>query len=150
MHQTRPFYSPPSAALFLEPGQGAFAGRDLNGLGALLAHDNELRRSAWLQCRDSRQELGHIAHRAARHLGDDVTRADAGAGRRTVLEHAGDDHAGIGAQAKALGQLGREILRFDADPAARDLPVAHDGFQHVLAVEVGMAKPMPMEPPERE
>ena len=66
------------------------------------------------------------------HAGDHVARPDAGLGRRAVLQHAGDDGARLGLDAEGLRQFGRQVVRLHADPAARDLAVLDDAFQHQL------------------
>src|SRR5215467_2654743 len=49
---------------------------------------------------------------------------------RAVLQHAADEHAIDVLQREGSHELRRELLRLDAEPAARDLPVADDLLEH--------------------
>jgi hypothetical protein len=79
-----------------------------------------------------------------------VAGADAGDVGRAAAHDAGDQRAFVVRQAEGLGQFGGDLLGFDADPAARDGAGLDDLFHDVLALDTGIAKPMPSEPPVRE
>src|SRR5215467_8986367 len=49
---------------------------------------------------------------------------------RAVLQHAADEHAIDVLQREGSHELRRELLRLDAEPATRDLPVADDLLEH--------------------
>jgi hypothetical protein len=59
-----------------------------------------------------------------------IARPDAGAGRGPVLQHAGDDHALLGLDAKGLGQFSRQLVGLDANPATGDLAVLDNAVHH--------------------
>ena len=81
----------------------------------------------------------------------DVAHAQAGAGRRAVAQHAGDDHAaGVALELERARQFGRDVLRFDAQPATLDLAGFDDFVHDPRAMSMGVAKPMPIEPPDSE
>ena len=62
-----------------------------------------------------------------------VARPDAGLVGRAAAQHAGDDaRRDFLPRPKRFGQLGRDVLRLDADPAAHDLAGADDRLHHRL------------------
>ena len=91
-----------------------------------------------------------MVHGLVAHLGDHVAWADAGIGGRAVLQHAGDDDAGVGLYAKGFGQLGRQVVGLYPIQPRVTLPSRTMLSSTFLAGATGMAKPMPMLPPERE
>jgi len=88
--------------------------------------------AAGLEAGHCRQQRLHAIGLLVAHRSDHVAGADAGLGGRAVLQHAGDDHARVGLHAEGLGQLGREVARLDADPAAAHLAFLHDALEHDL------------------
>ena len=68
-----------------------------------------------------------------------------------VLADAGDERAARLVEAEALGDLVGHALDADAEPAAPRLAVLLELARSTgLASAEGMAKPMPIEPPEGE
>ena len=79
----------------------------------------------------------------------DIARPHAGAGRRRAAIDARHQRAGLSFEAQRRGQLRRQFLQFQAQPAARYFAV----FAQLAAIWrtrlTGTAKPMPSEPPLR-
>ena len=103
------------------------------------------------QLRDLSQQAIGAGHGLAVHRLHDVAHAQAGAGRRAVAQHTGDDHAaGVALELERTRQFGRDVLRFDAQPATLDLAGLDDFVHDLRAMSMGVAKPMPIEPPDSE
>ena len=60
-----------------------------------------------------------------------VARPQAAFACRPALHDAGDQHALLDREIERLGDLGREVARLDADPAARDAAVLDQAFHHL-------------------
>ncbi len=85
------------------------------------------------------------------HFHNHVPGQHAGFGSGAGFQHAGDDDALAGFDAKSFCQLGGQFIGLYANPASGvTLPSLTRPSITILAVETGMAKPMPMLPPERE
>src|SRR6476469_19448 len=92
----------------------------------------ERRANAWLERGNCAQQFGHTADRLAVHGGDYIAGLNASLGGWTILQHTRDDDAAGGLDIESLRQFRVELLGLDTDPAACDLPVTHDAFQHLL------------------
>ncbi|AEK60364.1 hypothetical protein CFU_0527 [Collimonas fungivorans Ter331] len=97
-----------------------------------LAQYRQLGFAAGLQLGDQVGHVGAVGDRLAFDRHQDVARFQAGLVGRAVLDHAGDDGAGAAVQAEALGQFGRDVLRFDADITAHHVAGIDDRFHHGL------------------
>ena len=105
--------------------------RHLDVEGAVAALHPDRRRLARLERRHGIEQLRRVRDRRAGDPGDDVARPEAALARRPGLDHAGDQHPLRHREVERLGDLGREIARLDADPAARDLAVLDQAVHHL-------------------
>ena len=99
-----------------------------------------------LQRGDRVEELRRAGDRRPGDLEDDVARAHAAFARRTVLDDAGDEDALLDREVERLGDVGRQVARLDADPAARDAAFPDQALHHLgrdrpgdLAAEAALA-----------
>src|ERR1700687_2573573 len=123
------------------------SGRDHRLLTRLLSdRDRELGVLAVAQYRErdgaTRREggqaalgVGHLLDRNATQLDDDVTRLHAGRFGRAVLQHVRHQHAALAEGPEAGGEVVRQILDGDAEPAAHH-PALRDELGHDLARHV--------------
>src|SRR6201999_4089673 len=93
--------------------------RDIHGLGVALVQDVELDRRTRRDAADVAGEIAGVLDLGAVDRGDDVTRLDAGLGRRTAVLRIVDHRTPRLLQAEAVGDVGRHRLHLDAEPAAR-------------------------------
>ena len=81
---------------------------------------------------DAREQLRRVARRLAVDLEHDVAHLDAGAlGGPVPLRRRGSARRPTSSSASAFAMSARDVLRLDAEPAARDLAVADDLLEHV-------------------
>jgi hypothetical protein len=94
------------------------AERHLDGLLDALAHDDDVHRLAHRALGDDARQVAHLLHVLAVELDDDVAGLDRAVVDRPALDDAGDQRAGGGLHAEALGDLVGHRLDAHAEPAA--------------------------------
>jgi hypothetical protein len=136
----------------LATGRGRRPGVTSISTGSLATLQAEARRYL------ARLERGHMRQQFADRcatgfagtLGDHVARPDAGLRRRAVAQHAGDDHALRGLDAEGLASSGERSLGSTPIQPRTTWPSRRCSPSPAAPWTLGMAKPMPMLPPERE
>src|SRR5712692_8716082 len=111
----------------------------------LVADHDERRRAAGLHRRHTLLELRHVLDGRAVELHDDVPGLETGGLGRTVLHHVGDEDAAVLLHPEALGQLRRQLLDDDAQPAPHH-PALVDELGHDIPRHVDRdreADPLP-------
>ena len=89
-------------------------------------------RLARLQRGDQVKHHLRITHRFAGYGEQDVSRANAAVVRGAAAHNAGDQRTVGAGQAEGFGDLRRDLLGFDADPAARDASALDDLLHHAF------------------
>jgi hypothetical protein len=104
-----------------------------------------------LECSDQVEHDLWVLDRLAIDGKQHIAGAHTGAIGRAFAHDTGDQSAVIVRQAKRFGKFRGDFLRFDADPATNvTAPFWIICSMMLRALETGMAKPMPFEPPVRE
>src|ERR1700753_3353563 len=106
--------------------------RDVHRLALALVQHIELHRRARRDHRDVAGEIARILDFGAVDRGDDVTRLDAGLGRRTAVLRIVDHRTPRLLQAEAVGDVSRHRLYLDAEPAAGDIALVLELGDHEL------------------
>ncbi|MDZ7651785.1 MAG: hypothetical protein U5L03_04055 [Burkholderiaceae bacterium] len=96
---------------------------------------------------DVLQHARRVAHRHAVDLQQHVAGLHAGGACRRVALHAANHHALFAAQAERGTDLAHNVDRLDAEVAQVIRPLAISCCITSLTIVVGIAKPMPIEPP---
>jgi hypothetical protein len=72
------------------------------------------------------QRLLARPYRLAIDRQNDITREQSGLGRRTVIDHLGQDNAGTGVDAESIGFRAGQLIRLESNPAANHPSLAFD------------------------
>ena len=96
------------------------------GIASLNAHFD---RCARCLRSDEGEQLAHVVHVFFSYCQQHVTRLQACFESWTVLQNTRDDHALGLLDTKRFCQIGVQLDGFDANPAARDLAIAHQAFE---------------------